>query len=324
MPTYQAYGIHIQSDLVLPELVPVLRGGPGRRNVIRVRLAPARKIARSAGTIFLRVNDLQGQVWLQGTRCTNGYLLRFVGLADFFVNHSGDLIECCSIYHSIEMPTVRHLVLDAVLPRVLDLRGIESFHATAVSIDGSACIFIGPTGTGKSTLAASFALTGSPLLADDCVVLKGSRDIFVTPGYPGTRLWKDSFDALTLDSERSAALSGLHSKRRVFQFNRNFGKEPRPVKSIYLLRRPEDPSAVGCAEPSLKKVTRAEAMIQLVGALYRFVPTDPSRHLNKFRFLARLVARVPVKALIIPRNFAALPAVRELVLMDLRGQSAAQ
>ncbi len=154
------------------------------------------------------------------------------------------------------------------------------------------------------------------MLADDCVVLGGSGEILLTPGYPGTRLWKDSFDALGVDPVRSAELAGSRSKRRALELSRYSAVEPQPLKRIYHLHRLEDDAA----GPSIKEMPRVEAMIGLVAASYHFNPSDRSRHLRKFRFLERLVASVPSKKLLIPNDFAALPTVRDLVVADVRGR----
>lgn len=64
-----------------------------------------------------------------------------------------------------------HLVVDHVLPRLADGRGV-CLHAAAVAIDGAAIVLIGESGAGKSTLAAALALTGDALIADDCALVQ--------------------------------------------------------------------------------------------------------------------------------------------------------
>src|SRR5262249_9049026 len=163
--------MRVDSDVALPELPLTSSADADARANLLVRLHVERRIAFDPNATFLRTNNCEGQDWLICTRGDGGYVLRFVGLADFFVNESGDVVECCGIYGATVPEILRHLLLDAVIPRVLDLRGFDAIHATAVSIDGTACAFLGPAGAGKSTLATDFALTGTPLLGDDCVVL---------------------------------------------------------------------------------------------------------------------------------------------------------
>jgi hypothetical protein len=58
-----------------------------------------------------------------------------------------------------------------VLPLVLQLRGHEVLHASAVRTKDGLLVFCGVSGTGKSTLAHRFSQRGNPLWADDALVL---------------------------------------------------------------------------------------------------------------------------------------------------------
>ncbi len=230
-------------------------------------------------------------------------------------------IECCRTHAEIFPETLRHLLLDAVIPGVLDLIGIESMHATAVLTDYGACAFIGPTGTGKSTLAASFALAGFPLLGDDCVVLSlsGSGRILLTPGYPGTRLRNDSLEALRIDSVRSHASAGYSSKRRALDLHSSFTSEPQPLRRIFRLSRC-DAGDSGTASPRIEPLSPVEVFMELASASCRFNPTNSAANLRQFHFLEQVGAKVPVKKLVVPTDFAALPAVREMMLADMSGR----
>jgi hypothetical protein len=57
--------------------------------------------------------------------------------------------------------------------------------------------------------------------------------------------------------------------------------------------------------------------MRLIEAAYRLDIRDRAMLARQFRFLARVVARLPAAALRFPRNFAWLPAVREVVFQDL-------
>ena len=191
-------------------------------------------------------------------------------------------------------------------------------HATAVLTDYGACAFIGPSGTGKSTLAASFVRAGFPLLGDDCVVLSCSDRILLTPGYPGTRLWRDSLEALRIDPARSHAIVGYSSKRRALDFHLSFVSQPQPLTRIFRLSRSDDGDSPA-ALPRIERLSSAEAFMELTSASYRFNPTDRAANLRQFHFLEQVVAKVPVRRLVVPNDFVALPKVREIVLADLSG-----
>ncbi len=321
MAIYGAYGVRVDVDAEFPELARN-RGATGiASNCLRARTCPVRRLQFNAGRVYLRTDDSDGNEWLECATADDGYILRFIGMADFYVSRTGDLIECTAIGETTSEQVLRHLLLDAVIPRVLDLRGVDAIHATAVSIDGAACAFLGPTGAGKSTLATSLARSGAPLLGDDCVVLSGSNPIMLTPGYAGARLWDDSFDALGLDSSARPGAADGNWKRRVPEIGAGFSSEPQPLKRIFRLARAESATSDGFSAPAIEELSPAQAFIELASASYRFNPTDRARNLQKFGFFEKVVTAVPIRKLIIPNDFDALPAVRELILADLHGES---
>jgi hypothetical protein len=63
---------------------------------------------------------------------------RFLRTADFRVSRDGREIACIHRSSRVSSNTVRHLLLDQVLPVVLNLRGQEAIHATAVLVEGAA------------------------------------------------------------------------------------------------------------------------------------------------------------------------------------------
>jgi len=59
-----------------------------------------------------------------------------------------------------------------VLPLVMQLRGHEVLHASAVSTPGGLVVLCGVSGAGKSTFASALSARGHRVWADDAVVLK--------------------------------------------------------------------------------------------------------------------------------------------------------
>jgi hypothetical protein len=128
-----------------------------------------------------RVSLCRRQPWLSTAKSDGGYLLRFPKLADFTIDAGGRDINCIEAGDGVTVVTLRHLAIDHVMPRVLNLLGIESLHATAVAAPAGAIAFLGDAGTGKSTLAASFQLTGFESFCDDCLVLRAERSRITAP-----------------------------------------------------------------------------------------------------------------------------------------------
>lgn len=86
--------------------------------------------------------------------------------------------------------TIRHFLVDDVLPELLAASGALVLHGAAVVFEGGAVVLLGGSGMGKSTLSALLSRRGFPLLADDCVVIDPIADGYlVQPGSCSVRLW---------------------------------------------------------------------------------------------------------------------------------------
>ncbi|MFO0993125.1 MAG: hypothetical protein U1E67_14465 [Hyphomicrobiales bacterium] len=74
------------------------------------------------------------------------------------------------------------------------INGFIPLHASAVVHKGKVHAFAGPSGYGKSTLAAALGQRGMALFADDVLVLDLSdpRDIKCLPGHKQLKLWDDA------------------------------------------------------------------------------------------------------------------------------------
>jgi hypothetical protein len=262
-----------------------------------------------------------GERWLSALRDERGYLLRFPELADFSVDADGREIVCLP---EPELPphTMRHLLLDQVLPLVLTIRGRKALHATAVLTAAGVCAFTGLTGTGKSTLAASLLLAGYPVLSDDCLVLEEDNgQVLATPAYPGLRLREDTLKVLGKDSGHLLSVAHYTSKRRLVPNGHGsyFLTQAFPVARIYSLIRPAEVEGEdGLVDPSIERLSPRDSLVELLPFLFHLDVTDRTMLARHFAFLERVVSHVPVRQLRVPNTFTALPAVREVIFLDLR------
>jgi hypothetical protein len=270
---------------------------------------------------YLRSRLPGGRIWLRSGKLPEGYVLSFANFADFIIDESGDRIVCCNARENVSVETIRHLLIDQVLPLIVNLRGREALHATAIATRKGVCAFTGPAGSGKSTLAASFVLSGYPLVCDDCLALSDSKVIKTLPAYPGLRLWEDSTRALGASSRHLRPVAHYTDKSRWQNPDRraDFCSTPRRLARIYLLERAR--SSKRSSRMLIKELGPGDAMIGLVKAAYRFDITDRAMLRRQFKFLSTVAKRVPVKRLIIPHEFSALSEVREAVLNDLKGST---
>jgi hypothetical protein len=206
-----------------------------------------------------------------------------------------------------------------VLPLALSRQGRLVLHGSAVETDGGALAFLGMSGRGKSTLAASFALAGHRLLTDDRLDVEANgRGILARPSHPSIRLWDDSREALIGADAPAAPPVQFTSKARLLAGRRLvFCADPRPLRGLYFLGE-------GAVEvPVIRPVGAREALIEL--ARNAFLLDVEARDLISAHFerLSRM-ARTPIyHRLDYPRRFDALGAVRRAILDHAHGRSEA-
>ena len=317
---YRIYGHLLSCTEALPELKPISAREAVVRPDIEVSWVDGPAGFDLPPSWFLTVPSADQTPWMLCGKGSDGYVIRFPDLADFFVDRSGRRILCAPTA-TTPRSTVRHLLLDQVLPLVLNQRGCEALHATAVVTSHGACAFVGPTGSGKSTLAASFALFGAPVLSDDCLLLEEQPSgIVAFPGYPGIRLWNDTVEALFRGQHQCVSVAHYTTKQRIVfdAESGQFSSAPTPLSRIYILL-PDNPSRLyGDSVPSLiTPLAPRDVLMALIGSAFRLDITDRHMITRQLQFFARVHARIPVRGLTLPDSYASLPAVRNAIVQDL-------
>lgn len=113
------------------------------------------------------------------------------GVCDYLVEN-GNRITMAPVLRP-EAPDIRLFLLGAGLGLLCHQRGIVPLHAAAVEVDGKAVLLAGPSGVGKSTLAAAFLDRGHRVLSDDVAPLDWSGpEPLILPSLQRIRLWRDS------------------------------------------------------------------------------------------------------------------------------------
>lgn len=315
MHLYDVYGLTICSDIALPELLPS-RCQVGIAEINLGLTDPPDQFTHISDWLVSTASS-NGAPWFSWAKLNRGFLLRFHDLADFLVDTEGRAVACVFAASGVSVATIRHLVIDHVLPRVLNLRGFDALHATAVVIEDRVCAFVAEAGTGKSTLAASFHLAGYPAFCDDCLVLRDTRPLTVLPAYPGVRLWEPSFQALGGGTATlGVAVAQYTAKTRHLGSAEGFRAEPLPLARIYLLERNDQSEPAAKPSPQLQTLKPGDALPTLMASTFPLDITDQAMLTRHFRLLSRTAAELPIRRLTVPTDFAALPAARSLVLAD--------
>jgi hypothetical protein len=203
---------------------------------IELRVASPRRQGRLPGIRIQQWTFPGGTPWATFHRTATGYAIRFPGFADFTVSATGERVDCRPVA-GVTAATIEHIYRNQVLPLAVSRSGRLVFHASAVDVAGRGVAFMGASGRGKSTLAASFAAGGCRFLADDGLLLTERRaHPWIVPNSPSLRLWEDSRAAVLGGVDVAAAPAPYSAKVRYFA-----GKglahraRPLPLRHVYFL-----------------------------------------------------------------------------------------
>jgi hypothetical protein len=284
---YRFCGHTIVSTIDLP-----LRPGAGSlETACTIERGPSGERAAASPDWFHHWRFGRQPPWLSFARVDEGYLLRFPSLADFHVSGDGAFIRACP---SPALPddTLRHLLVDQVLPLALSRRGRVLLHASAVHLRATGTVaFVGPAGRGKSTLAAALGSRGGRILCDDCLALEpcagGAQAL---PAYPGLRLWPDAASRLGPAGLRDEGVAHYTAKRRVSGGLLGFHPRPSPLRALFLIseRGAEGPTV------SIRRCRASAGLMGLVKYAYLLDIEDREHLARAFQALASLATSVPV------------------------------
>lgn len=250
-----------------------------------------------------------GTPWTQFFRVSNGYLVRFADLVDFWISRNGQSIEAYPA-PGISLQTIEHLRLNQVIPLALSRQMELVLHGGAVEINGTAVAFLGVSGRGKSTLTASFATAGYQFLTDDGLQLEATKSNHMAKAsHPSIRLWDDSRKQLIPDSvEQSPPIDYTPKSRLLAGESVPHCTEPAPLKAIYFLGDGTEDNV------AIKVVSPRNAMIELVKHSFLLDIEERAMLNHHFSQLTDLVSKVKCFSLDYPRRYEELPRVREAVI----------
>lgn len=301
MYAYRAFGLHVQSALALPELVPT----QGERPDITIEKGAVDEAdALSA--------ERRREAY---RRMRPGRALLYWPEVGAFQVESGRRITI-DAHDRADEALVRLPLLGPVMAALLMQRKRLVLHASAVAIDEHAVAFVGVKGAGKSTTAAAMHRNGWPLVADDVLAVRFSPDgaAVVDPGIPRFKLWPDAAEAALRDDPET--LRPLHERvqKRGRTVDGAFSSGPCPLRAIYVLE--------GGKAIDVEPVEASQALLTLLPHVYNntLVEASDSRSMRRWHFqtCARLTRRVPVRRLKRPVDLGQLPEVAAQIAADAR------
>ncbi|MFB3916274.1 MAG: hypothetical protein ACE14M_06070 [Terriglobales bacterium] len=210
-------------------------------------------------------------------------------------------------------------LLGQVLSHCLLARGIEPLHATAVVVNEEAIAFLGNSGAGKSTLAAVFLGKSCALLTDDVLVLEiQGKEVMAHPGLPRIKLVPEAADAF-LCGRRSIPMNAFTSKM-IFALDAVHHSAKRvPLRALYVLPKKPTTSRI-----LMRRMHGRASFLPLIHNTFNSSVLSRWRLKQQFAHAHKLAESIPIKQLSYPRGLEVLPAVTDVILSDLAGESSAQ
>jgi hypothetical protein len=300
----RAFGIGVASEYAIPELPAATT--PRGTAATTLELAEPAELerewpAKGSERLIGRVH-MDGRLMMAVDRHADaGYRVWAPRYGRHLVSFDGSSVR--SALPAVAAWRWERLLFAQVLPLSAALRGRELFHASAVSLGGSAFAFVGLSGSGKSSLAAHLVARGATLVTDDVLALEPTRDGVLA--HPGTRLKGVAEHELRAMSTSGRARLG----RRVGKADKVYlsvkvAGGPLPLRGLYYLTRVRG--------GRLRIRDSGSLPSRLLGSSFIAYLDSPEHLVKHLEVCTHLAATVPVLELSIPRNVAA-PELAEAV-----------
>lgn len=294
MPSYAAYGLGIESEISLPELLE--------------SDAPADVLIRKGhvARVPMRPNETDDYV-----RLSNDSVSFETPHGRFLMTAARELTVDPS--PGIDPSTLRLVVLGRALGALLQWQGRFVLHASAVARDGRVRIFAGESGAGKSTTAAAHMALGYELVADDLVAIDLAADApRVLPAHPQMKLWPDAARALGIAVDDLDRVHRDHDKRIIPLDATRLVRASLPIESIAILARG--------APSRVERLAPQDALVELLRHAYApRIMRALGREPELFAQCSRLARSLDVRRAIIDRNPGTGPDISALLELHMTG-----
>lgn len=307
---YRAYDLTIRSCLLLPELQEI---APVDQPDIEIQF----------GTVDWEL-PTPAPEWKHFDRHKDNFYCYWKVVGKFLVRQGKEII-IEAIPEALE-GTIRLPLLGAVLAIALHQRRYFSLHASAVVINHQAALFLGASGQGKSTTAATLFGRGHQLITDDVAAIDfTSKTPMLLPAFPRVKLWPEAVtSALKQDPNALIPIHPEVTKVGVSATSR-FCEHSVPIARIYILTtKAGTPPRITSLQHQdvVSRLTENAYVPMVLGAEFAHLMPQTERFEQVCKYVK--VAKVTtVCQLERPRDLNLLPDLAALVENDLMAESLA-
>ena len=223
-----------------------------------------------------------------------------------FIIRNGTEIRFKS-YPGADHQEIVRVLLGIPMGFLLQQRGLHTLHASVVRIGYQSAAFLGESGSGKSTIAASFLNHNHTLLTEDVAALNLS-DMMVSPAFPWLKIGQDSLNEMALPERPLLSLTTDSRERLGYQLDESqFCGQSTKLKNCYLLEWGD--------QLKIEPVEAKQAFFDLFPHTFRPITDTGSEELDieSFKKMTDFANKISVYKLTRPKSFASLDDCRALV-----------
>lgn len=272
---YHAFGLNITSDFILDGMFD----SNGKADVI---ITDGKLEEHFSG-----LNDEGSYFCVK----ENGFFLRQQNVGKFFVTSGNRIVV--ELEEGENSPDFELYLRGTCFGVLLMQRGMIPIHGSALAADGKCIIITGKSGAGKSTLAAALNQRGYQFISDDIVALNvdGNGDVWVVPGYPQQKLWRDSAEILLGGVKQLKRINAMRDKYYL-PVRRNCNQENVKLAAILEL----EPAMV--ERVGIKELSGMDKLKSIIGNTYRIELIDnlgiAKEHFSKCAAISKKVSVVQI------------------------------
>jgi hypothetical protein len=238
--------------------------------------------------------------------------LRSVDFVDFYFT-DGRTVTCFGGPADVAVA----VFLGPVCALLNELAGRPCLHASAVRVGDIAIAFAANSGTGKSSLMASFIDAGHAMISDDILPMEvNDREALAIPAFAAMKLDGQNIDRLQrLETQLAPVVSGS-SKSWVSVGP--FASNPVPLKVVYVLERSSECNG----RIEIETLHSGQSLIELIrfsfcARLVERLHLQPTR----LRLLGQVAQSVQVRRCRYPSGLDRLAHVRGVILNDIEANA---
>lgn len=273
---YKVYGLTVESQIELPELVTV----ENRKPQVQIRFGEVPSVL-----------DHVIAKWPWCMASHSEFLFNIAGVASYHIIGGKEI----TIERQSEQPAtvpaadIRLWLLGTAFAALLHQRDLLPLHVSAVKSPSGVWAFTGQSGEGKSTLAGFLHRRfGYELVSDDVAVIDSQgNDSIIYPGPRKLKLWNDAMDRLNFNGCKIARDLSNTDKFQIY-LNSEGEYRPEPLHSLIVLESSPDES-----NATVERLHGIEAFNIVFCATYRFYMTQwfrqPECHMAEIASLCQQI-----------------------------------